>query len=221
MLLSMTGFSGRGQDDALAVAAEVRTINSRHFKLTVRCGEGYGTLEPEIENLVRQQIKRGTIQVTLRIERARASDDYRIDAAVLDGYRQQLQTLSRDWNLKQPLALESLLALPGVVNSSALGPSDLTDEWPLIKETLMAAMANMAVMRADEGRAMGADLAANAVLVAKELDAIEQRAPNVADSYRARLTERLTKTLAEFEITLQPADLIREISIYAERSDIS
>ena len=117
----------------------------------------------------------------MRIERARASDDYRIDAAVLDGYRQQLQTLSRDWNLKQPLALNRR-PLPGVVNSSALGPSDLTDEWPLIKETLMAAMANMAVMRADEGRAMGADLAANVVLVAKELDAIEQRAPTWPNS---------------------------------------
>jgi uncharacterized protein (TIGR00255 family) len=43
----------------------------------------------------------------------------------------------------------------------------------------------------------------------------------VADSYRARLGERLAKILAEYEITLQPADLIRELSIYAERSDIS
>ena len=37
----------------------------------------------------------------------------------------------------------------------------------------------------------------------------------MAELDTARLTERLTKTLAEFEITLQPADLIREISIYA------
>ncbi len=57
--------------------------------------------------------------------------------------------------------------------------------------------------------------------MAKELDAIELRAPLVADSYRGRLTERLTKTLADYQVTLQPADLIREISIYAERSDIS
>jgi uncharacterized protein (TIGR00255 family) len=91
----------------------------------------------------------------------------------------------------------------------------------LIGETLQAAIDNMTVMRTDEGRAMAADLAANGRAVAKDLDAIELRAPLVSDLYRTRLTERLTKTLAEFQITLQPGDLIREISIYAERSDIS
>src|SRR4029078_6750349 len=66
-----------------------------------------------------------------------------------------------------------------------------------------------------------ADLASNGTSIARELDAIEVRAPQVADSYRSRLTDRLTKTLAEYQITLQPGDLIREISIFAERSDIS
>src|SRR5207244_1090803 len=36
-----------------------------------------------------------------------------------------------------------------------------------------------------------------------------------------RLSERLGKMLEEYQITLQPNDLVREISIYAERSDIS
>jgi uncharacterized protein (TIGR00255 family) len=79
----------------------------------------------------------------------------------------------------------------------------------------------MSTMRADEGRAMAADLKANGQIVAVALDAIEARAPHVAESYRGRLTERLTKLLAEYEINLQPTDLIRELSIYAERSDIS
>ena len=42
MLLSMTGFGEASrQNDSLAVGVEVRTINSRYFKLTVRSGEGY------------------------------------------------------------------------------------------------------------------------------------------------------------------------------------
>ena len=68
-------------------AVEVRTINSRYFKLAIRCGEGYGSLEPQIEALVRQHIKRGTVQVSLRIDRARARDDYRLNTEVLAGYR--------------------------------------------------------------------------------------------------------------------------------------
>ncbi|MEX2113642.1 MAG: YicC/YloC family endoribonuclease [Pirellulales bacterium] len=221
MLLSMTGFGEAHRKDAsLSVAAEVRTINSRYFKLVVRCGEGYSAFEPLVESLVRQHIKRGTVQVSMRVDRAQASE-YLLRPDVLGGYVQQLEQLSKKWKLDRPVAIEALLALPGVVDSNAREPVDVAAEWPLARDTLEEAMQRMAQMRTDEGRAMSADLAGNAAAIAQDLDAIEVRAPLVADGYRVRLTERLTKTLAEYEITLQPGDLIREISIYAERSDIS
>jgi uncharacterized protein (TIGR00255 family) len=222
LLLSMTGFGeARRKDASLAVAAEVRTINSRYFKLVVRCGEGYSALEPLVENLVRGSIKRGTVQVSLRIDRARASDDFKFDTEVLNGYRQQLESLHKLWKSTEPVRVEALLALPGIVNQNVNGPLDVGKDWPAISETLLAAMNNMTLMRREEGRAMATDLAANCSLVSKELDAIEKRAPLVAESYRARLTERLSKVLGEFQITLNAGDLIREISIYAERSDVS
>jgi len=107
------------------------------------------------------------------------------------------------------------------VSDSASDHADAEADWPLIGEAVESAMKNMDTMRREEGRAMAVDLAANCAVVAQELDAIEERAPLVGDSYRARLTERLTKTLADFQISLAPGDLVREISIYAERSDIS
>jgi uncharacterized protein (TIGR00255 family) len=217
----MTGFGEAHRKDASrSVAAEVRTINSRYFKLVVRCGESYSAFEPLVESLVREHIKRGTVQVTMRIDRAGASE-FQLRPDVLGGYVQQLEQLSKKWKLERSVAIEALLALPGVVDSDARHPVDVAAEWPLARDTLLEAMERMAQMRADEGRAMAVDLAANAAAIAKELDAIETRSPQVADGYRARLTERITKTLAEYEITLQPGDLIREISIYAERSDIS
>ena len=222
MLLSMTGFGEAHRKDAsLAVAAEIRTINSRYFKLVVRCGEGYSALEPLVEGLVRKHIKRGTVQVSLRIDRDRAADDFRLNADVLDGYLEQLRGFSRGRKLTDPGSVESLLQLPGVVDQSAVGPQDATADWPLVRDALQEAIESMTKMRADEGRAMAKDLAANAAAIAEQLDAIEQRAPNVADNYRARLTDRISKILEEYEVTLQPGDLIREISIYAERSDIS
>ena len=71
LLLSMTGFGeAHCQQDGLAVAVEVRTINSRFFKLSVRTTEGYASLEPQIEAMVREPIRRGTIQVNVRVDRA-------------------------------------------------------------------------------------------------------------------------------------------------------
>ena len=46
----MTGFGeAHCQQDGLAVAVEIRTINNRFFKLAVRTSEGYASLEPLVE----------------------------------------------------------------------------------------------------------------------------------------------------------------------------
>jgi len=218
----MTGFGEASrQNDSLAVGVEVRTINSRYFKLTVRSGEGYAALEPQIDALVRQHIKRGTVQVSLRVSRLRAGETYQINSEVLSAYRQQLQRLNAAWSPAEPIRLETLLQLPGVVNDGDGSQADSAEDWPLIEEALSAAMTNMAGMRADEGRAMTADLAENCSAIAADLSEIEKRAPLVAEGYRARLSERIGKILAEFDVVLQPGDLVREVGIYAERSDIS
>jgi uncharacterized protein (TIGR00255 family) len=222
LLLSMTGFGeAHRQSNGVAVVVEVRTINNRYFKLTLKCGEGYSLLEPEIESVVRQQIRRGTVQVMLRVDRVRGSEDYQINQVVLSNYRRQLRELSEEWHLGAEVPLAELLTLPGVVIENPTSPSEAEEEWPLVREALVAAMQNLAQMRTEEGRAMAADLKANCRVIAQELRQVEQRAPLVIASYRERLAERLQATLAEFAVTLDPADLIREVGLFAERSDIS
>src|SRR5207247_9749488 len=104
LLLSMTGFGeARRHENGLTVTAEVRTVNSRYFKLSLRISDGYGGLEPEIENLVRERIKRGTVQVSLTAQRAPRADDYQINATALESHRQQLAKLFAKWKLTQPL----------------------------------------------------------------------------------------------------------------------
>src|SRR5438067_2314736 len=98
----MTGFGeARSQSGDMSIAVEVRTINSRHFKLSYRASEGYGPLEPEVEAATREVIRRGTVQLNLRVERTSGAEDYRINTDVLDRYREQLEeyTARREWNV--------------------------------------------------------------------------------------------------------------------------
>lgn len=218
----MTGF-GEAQchQDGISVGAELRTINSRYFKLSVKCGDGYSALEAEIENLVRNQVRRGTLQVSFWVDRPNSADDYKINAAVLASYRRQIDELQKSWHAPTNVPLESLLQLPGAVAENRRSAADAEQDWPLIRQTVEAALKNLASMREGEGRAMAADLKANSKAIGVELKAIEKRAPLVVDAYRSRLTERLQTTLAEFQVTLDVSDLIKEVSIYAERTDIS
>jgi uncharacterized protein (TIGR00255 family) len=222
LLLSMTGFGeARCQQDGLAVAVEVRAINNRFFKLSIRGAEGLGALEPRIEEVVRQSIRRGTIQLNLRVDRLRSVEDFKLNADVLDRYRVQLESLYRQWDVKGSVPVEALLPLPGVVDEQNSPAVDAEEDWPVIENALKGAMANLAHMRVDEGRAMATDLAANCRLIGAGLEQIAKRAPLVAQFYRARLEERLNKVLAEFQIALEPSDLIKEVSLFADRGDIS
>jgi len=209
------------QQDGLAVTVELRTINSRFIKISTRTSEGFGSLEPQIEALLRTHIRRGTIQAAVRVARESTPDDYRVNARVLDGYRRQLDELRRQWNLSGSTELESLLPLPGVVDADLEARFDASGCWPVISAALDAAVENLDRMRAEEGRTMAADMRSNCQAAAGWLDQVRARAPQVIDTYRSRLADRVRRVLEDYQTTLNPADLVREVSLFAERSDIS
>jgi uncharacterized protein (TIGR00255 family) len=218
----MTGFGeSYCQAESLAVAIEVRTINNRYFKCTARLPEGYPALETQIEPLVRQHVKRGTVVVQLQIRRAHSPQDYRIDGDVLLGYFQQLQSLEKACHVTQSVSLDSLLLLPGVVIDGAIDSGRAAEAWPVVEGALNEALTRLNRMRAEEGAALAADLEASCLMLGDCLESIAARAPQVMEGYRARLADRVSKALEQFHVQLNPSDLIREVSLFGERCDIS
>jgi uncharacterized protein (TIGR00255 family) len=218
----MTGFGeARGQSNGVAVTVEVRTINSRHLKLSYRTSEGYQALEPEVEAVTREIVRRGTVQINLRVERPASGEDFRINTAVVENYRRQLAAYTgrSEWN--DPDDLRMLLALPGSVDERRSADLDAREDWPAIEPVLREALRALSKMRAEEGVALAADLAHNGRLILESLDAITKRAPDVVQSYQSRLTQRVEQALSELNVTVEPADLLREVALFADRSDIS
>ncbi|NUQ64388.1 MAG: YicC family protein [Pirellulales bacterium] len=218
----MTGFGeAHRQENGTAVSVELRTINSRYLKISIRTSDGYSSLEPQIEGVVRDRVRRGTIQVGVRVDRAKSPEDYRIDTRVLDSYRHQLETMFRLWGTNQPVPIDSLLLLPGVVDEGTAGKANAAEQWPVVEKTLEEALANLERMRGEEGRVMADDLRANGRAASACLEVIQRRAPLVAEAYRGRLEERLKRVLGEVEVKFDPSDVIKEVGLFAERSDIS
>jgi uncharacterized protein (TIGR00255 family) len=217
----MTGHGEAHQHaDGLSIAVEIRTVNNRYFKLNLRVTDGYLALEPHVELLVRQQIRRGTVQMSVQIGREHTADDFRINTAVLTGYVQQLEN-AFGVALGYGTNVTPLLALPGVVEEPATSLDVVETQWPMVEGVVNEALGRLAKMRIDEGRSMAADLAANARSIAAELARVEARAPQVVAAYRTRLTEKLNKLLAEVGGRIEAADVVREVGVFAEKGDIS
>jgi uncharacterized protein (TIGR00255 family) len=216
----MTGFGeARLQDPRWSVAVEVRTVNNRHLKLATKISEPYGALEPELERLVRETIRRGTVQLSLRVERPRRAEDYQLNLVALASYRDQLGKLLN--GLGREAGYAGLLALPGVVEEARTGPEDPHDDWPALAGVVAEALKRLQAMRREEGRAMAEELRALGRAAQEQLATIAGRGPDVIGTYQKRLTERVQALVQSQGITVEPKDLIREVAIFAERADIS
>jgi uncharacterized protein (TIGR00255 family) len=216
----MTGHGeARHQDPRWTVVVEIRTVNNRHFKLSAKISEPFAAMEPALEQLVREKVKRGTVQVNLRVDRPRRPEDYRVNLVALQSYRDQLRS-AHGHNLGAVDPSQFLL-LPGVVEDARGLDRAPDDDWPEIARVVSEALSALEAARSIEGRAMAAALVALARAASQELGRIADRGPLVVHNYQRRLTERLQALVRDQGVTLEPKDVVREIAILADRCDIS
>lgn len=224
MLNSMTGFgSAACRQGGLCVTVELKAVNNRYFKLSLRMSDGFASLEPKIEPLIRKTIERGTVNATIRIQQEKSLSDYRISETALTAYFEQILNIgSRLEQGDVPPRLDRLVTLPGVVETD-LDHRDEENEkvWTVLETAIQDALDKMQTMRLAEGESMRLDLKANIDILRELVENIERLSPGVPAAYRQRLTERIGKLMSDQNLTLADADLVREVALFADRCDIS
>jgi uncharacterized protein (TIGR00255 family) len=220
----MTGYGeARHQSDALNVAIELRALNNRHLKVTLRATEPYHLLESEFERVIRRTVHRGTLQVHVRVDHPAAPMDFQINTLALRSYLEQVRAATEELGMRDQAQafVGHILALPGVVAEPGQTTARLHDDWPVLEKALGAALQALQAMRLEEGRAMAQELLAHRDTIAGHLAKIRLRAPQVPALFRDRLLERIRGLLSELDVKIDRNDLIREVAIFAERSDIA
>jgi uncharacterized protein (TIGR00255 family) len=158
VLLSMTGIGeARVENERLSVSVELRSVNNRHLKVSLRGPDAYLSLEHDIEKIIRSRVSRGTVNVNLRIDRLQGGSGHTIQRNVLADYVSQLRTLASELHLTSPSDLASLLALPGVIVEGSSAPLEPAD-GEIIARTINAALDRLQEFRIREGEAMAQEL---------------------------------------------------------------
>lgn len=221
----MTGFGeARGEADGLTLSVEVRTVNNRYLKVSVRGSEPYPMLEPELEKLVRKFVRRGTVTIHVRCDRQGREADFVLNAVALRSYLEQVKSVCDQVGGQVSVAalLGQVLALPGVApEPGGVSGRPPEDELAAVERTLEGALGRLQAMRQQEGRAMADELLAHRQTIADHLGKIRDQVPAVVEGYRRRLRDRVGQALAEHNIAVRPEDLIREVAVFAERSDVA
>ncbi len=212
----MTGHGqAENKTESIFVSAEVRSINNRYLKVNVRTNETYAGLEPRIEEIVRDKLRRGTIHVSLRIRRTLGADNFQLNLELLKSYQSQIGAIGEE------AKLESLLLLPGVVSETQSEDVKLDKDWETIEAAVTKAIENLDSMRSQEGAAMAVDLGDNCDQLIQRVESISKLAPKVVQAYQQRLTEKISSIFEAHQVQPQSIDLIKEVGVYADRCDIS
>jgi len=218
----MTGH-GQAKSDGPwgALQVEVRTVNHRGLKVIVRLGDALGRHESQVEGLVRQAVERGTVQLNARWQRSGAAAAQTINTETLGGYYQQLHAASAAWPDAGPIDVSRLLLLPGVLDDPRGEEEPEEAVVEALAATVQAALENLNEMRELEGAAMGQSLREDLAEIRRRAAAIGELAPTVVEQYRQRLRSKIEAYLAEHALEVSIPEVLREVQLFADRSDIS
>lgn len=222
MARSMTGCGeGFANSQGVVCRVEIRSVNHRHFKCTIRTREGFHLLEPRLEAALRERIRRGSLQVALEVTGTAVPSGRRLDREQLAAYLDDWESFCDTRGLPTPQAIDPLLGLPGVLQDSPPDTAAVEASWPVIQTATTAALDQLDAMRRAEGDALVADLEQACQEIDRLVAVIRQRVPEVVAEHRQRLLERVAKVLESHQARLSENDLIREVALLADRSDIS
>lgn len=221
VLLSMTGFGEAVcHSGTRRCQVELKSVNNRHFKLILRCPDGLARFEPDLERQLRETITRGTVQLTIRLDRQAAAQAPLINQTLLKSYWQQIFQSAKELGALPP-EISGLLTLPGIIDDGEFDEDTAKQLWGPLETAVGEALRNLQAFRKKEGEAMAADLKQQCAEIAARLVGLVEFGPKIIADYRDRILARVQELLKSTEVQLNPADVLREVSLFADRCDIS
>ncbi len=219
-LKSMTGYAeARVEQEGWTLRLSVRSVNHRFLDVHVRLPEGFEPFEPRIRQKLRERVRRGHVDVTLRFEPVGPAA-VRVNREVAAAYLQAAEELRQQFGIKTDPDLAAVLRLPGVILAAGF-PAEEDQErlGNLVLACLEEALARLEEMQQSEGRLLAEEMAKILARIAEKAARIEAHAERIGPAYARRLEARLKDLLRE--APLDPARLAQEAALTAERADIS
>ena len=219
-MLSMTGY-GRGEyrEGGIELSVEIKTVNNRYLDALIKAPRIFAAYEEVIRARVREKITRGHADVYVSLsDKREKKKTLELDEGVAASYiaaARRLSQLSSD--IPFDVTATSLLRMPDVVVRDESQAAD--DELiAALTSALSSALENLNAMRFKEGEKLRADMLSRMDRIEQLVKMVAERAPLVAEDYRAKLKEKIEKYLQG--ATYDEGKLLTEVALFSDKSNI-
>ena len=217
---SMTGFASlRGSaGDGLAFTLTMKSVNHRFLDLSFRLPSYCDGLEMQLRRLMKENLRRGHVDVTLQVER-RASVEVQLNADLLGAYVKAFREGAAAHGIVGEPDLSAMLRIPGVMSVEAsTGAGDTSELEAAVVALVPLLVEKLNEGRRQEGEALVAELRASML----RLRAFSTEMAGLRNGVREAQFERLRARLTELTqgVVVSEERLLTEAAALAEKSDI-
>jgi len=220
-LASMTGYGrAHGAVPGVAFVVELKSVNGRGLDMRIRATPGFDALEPEIRRRIGKAVTRGSLTVSLNVDREGAGGRVVVNHQALEAVLEGFRWLETHIAAQRP-TLDGILGLKGVLEQHDTPLS--TEEEEALSAAILAtvdeAVAALVAARAEEGARIAAILADRVDEIAALTKAAELHPGRSRDAILARLRQQVAE-LNEASPALSEERLAQEAVLLATKADI-
>jgi uncharacterized protein (TIGR00255 family) len=216
----MTGF-GRAQiqfqNDIITL--ELASVNKRNLEVLLSSPKEWQAFEIHASQKVKSKIYRGRIRISVSIEQQSGKTSSLFNKDQLDSDFSEFKKLLQEYGTSIEIKGETILELLKLRNSNDSHAIPITEVDEILDGLLSDALEKLLEMKNQEGNALRKDMSGRVSQIAKLVSKIESESLNIAHEWKEKLFQRLSN--AGLQIDLDDERVLKEITIFAEKSDIS
>ncbi len=216
----MTGYgAARFENEQVAIAVEIKTLNSKFLDASFRLPKSLSDKEQEIRTLLSENLERGKINLIVELARLGSpGSTVHVNEVLFKQYFDMLQNLADSASANKAELFKIALNFPDVISTTQ--PSDVAEEdWKLIKPILLEAIQKCNAYRKQEGNLLDIKLKEYAGNIQKYADEVALIEPQRKENIRTRLTLAIEELSNKADA--DPNRLEQELIYYIEKLDIS
>jgi uncharacterized protein (TIGR00255 family) len=218
MLYSMTGYgSAEANIGDYQCMLELKALNGKQLDVYTKIPQNLKALEIKLRQEIKQELKRGSIEVIINLKQNGASKPLVINKDLVAYYLKNIEEISTTYGIEKEQILPTIMRMPEIVSYSQDLFSE-TEEEQLI-ELLKTVCDKLTSQRAHEGKMLFELLdekVKNIELLSEKIEPLDaQRSADKKDKIQAALQDQ------PLDSSFDKNRLEQEIIYYIEKLDIS
>jgi len=216
----MTGFARVAVEvnAQLSYVLTLKSVNHRFLDLHLRLPSGLDALEMEVRRVLKEQLLRGHVELTLMVDRT-AGQGAGYNRALVASYVEAFQAAAQEFELQGQPDLNVILRMPGVLQAESRSNEEENAALSAsVLEQIVPLIGALKAMRLREGAALAGVLHGTLDRLTDAVKSVAELRPEVEQRYQDRLTERLEAAVG---LDVNRQRLLEEVAVLVERSDVS